>query len=71
MQDYVRLAEAYGCVGLRAERPAEVDAVVEQALAVRDRTVVVDFRVDPSENCFPMVPAGATNDEIVLGPAVA
>ena len=71
LPDYVRLAEAYGCVGLRAERPAEVDAVVEQALAVRDRTVVVDFRVDPSENCFPMVPAGATNDEIVLGPAVA
>jgi acetolactate synthase-1/2/3 large subunit len=71
LPDYVRLAEAYGCVGLRAERPAEVDVVVEQALAVRDRTVVLDFRVDPSENCFPMVPAGATNDEIVLGPAVA
>ena len=71
LPDYVRLAESYGCVGLRAERPEEVDAVVEQALAVRERTVVMDFRVDPSENCFPMVPAGASNDEIVLGPAVA
>ncbi len=71
LPDYVRLAESYGCVGLRAERAEEVDAIIEQALAVQDRTVVVDFRVDPSENCFPMVPAGATNDEIVLGPATA
>ncbi len=71
LPDYVRLAEAYGCVGLRAERPQEVDDLLEQALAVRRRTVVMDFRVDPSENCFPMVPAGATNDEILLGPAVA
>ena len=69
LPDYVRLAESYGCVGLRAERADEVDTIIQQALAVQDRTVVVDFRVDPSENCFPMVPAGATNDEIVLGPA--
>ena len=71
LPDYVRLAESFGCVGLRAERAEEVDTIIQQALAVQDRTVVVDFRVDPSENCFPMVPAGATNDEIVLGPAMA
>ena len=69
LPDYVRLAESYGCAGLRAERSEEVDPVIRQALAVRDRTVVVDFRVDPSENCFPIVPAGATNDQIMLGPA--
>ncbi len=66
LPDYVRLAESYGCVGLRAERADEVDEVISAALAVRDRTVVVDFRVDPDENCLPIVPAGATNDQIML-----
>ena len=66
--DYVKLAEAYGCVGLRAEHPDEVDAVIEKALSVEDRSVVIDFRVDAREMCFPMVPAGASNDDIITGP---
>jgi len=66
--DYVKLAEAYGCVGLRAEHPDEVDAVIEKALSVEDRSVVIDFRVDDREMCFPMVPAGASNDDIITGP---
>ncbi|MFM8999841.1 MAG: acetolactate synthase large subunit [Actinomycetota bacterium] len=66
--DYVKLAEAYGAVGLRAEHPEEVDAVIEKALSVEDRSVVIDFRVDAGEMCFPMVPAGASNDDIILGP---
>jgi acetolactate synthase-1/2/3 large subunit len=66
--DYVKLAVAYGAVGLRAEHPDEVDAVIEKALAVEDRSVVIDFRVDQTEMCFPMVPAGASNDEIIVGP---
>ncbi|MEX2102127.1 MAG: thiamine pyrophosphate-dependent enzyme, partial [Actinomycetota bacterium] len=66
--DYVKLAEAYGAVGLRAERPEEVETVIDKALAVDDRAVVIDFRVDESENCFPMIPAGASNDEIITGP---
>ncbi len=66
--DYVKLAEAYGAVGLRAERPEEVDAVLDKALSVKDRSVVIDFRVDPTEMVFPMVPAGASNDDIILGP---
>jgi len=66
--DYVKLAEAYGCVGLRAEHADEVDAVIEKALSVTDRSVVIDFRVDPGEMCFPMVPAGASNDDIITGP---
>jgi len=66
--DYVKLAEAYGAVGLRAEHPDEVDTVIEKALSVTDRSVVIDFRVDSKEMCFPMVPAGASNDDIVLGP---
>ena len=66
--DYVKLAEAYGCVGLRAEHPDEVDTVIEKALSVEDRSVVIDFRVDDREMCFPMVPAGASNDDIITGP---
>ncbi len=66
--DYVMLAEAYGAVGLRAELPEEVDPVIEKALAVEDRTVVIDFRVDQRAKVFPMVPSGASNDEIILGP---
>jgi len=66
--DYVKLAEAYGAVGLRAERPEDVDAVIEKALSVDDRSVVIDFRCDSKEMCFPMVPAGASNDDIIVGP---
>src|SRR5207244_7816240 len=69
--DYVRLAEAYGVIGLRAEAPDEVDAVIDKALSVQDRCVVIDFRCDPTENVFPMVPAGASNDDIILGPTDA
>jgi acetolactate synthase-1/2/3 large subunit len=69
--DYAKLAEAYGAVGLRAESPDEVDPVLEKALSITERTVVVDFRCDPEEMCFPMVPAGASNDDIILGPEFA
>jgi acetolactate synthase I/II/III large subunit len=66
--DYVKLVEAYGGVGYRVTDPSEVDAVVDKALAVDDRPCVVDFRVDSEENCYPMIPAGASNDDIILGP---
>ena len=66
--DYVKLAEAYGAVGLRVDNADEVDAAIEKAYSIEDRSVVIDFRVDPSEGVFPMVPAGASNDDIILGP---
>ena len=66
--DYVRLAEAYGAVGLRATHPEEVDNIVDKALGIDDRPCVIDFRVDEGEMCFPMVPAGASNDDIIMGP---
>jgi acetolactate synthase-1/2/3 large subunit len=66
--DYVKLAEAYGCTGLRCERADEVDAVLDKALAPSDVPVVVDFRTHDREGVFPMVPAGKPNDDIVLGP---
>jgi acetolactate synthase-1/2/3 large subunit len=69
--DYVKLAEAYGAVGLRADSPDEVDAVIEKAYSVEDRSVVIDFRVDPREMVFPMIAAGTSNDDIILGPEQA
>src|SRR5438270_2270708 len=66
--DYVKLADAYGAVGLRCESPDEVETTIAKAMDIDDRTVVIDFRVDPAEKCYPMVPAGASNDDIILGP---
>jgi acetolactate synthase-1/2/3 large subunit len=66
--DYVKLAEAYGCAGLRCEHPGDVDAVLEKALSISDVPTVVDFRTHDAEGVFPMVPAGHSNDDIVLGP---
>jgi acetolactate synthase I/II/III large subunit len=66
--DYVKLAEAYGCYGLRCDSADQVDEVLEKALAATDVPAVVDFRVHDREGVYPMVPAGRPNDEIVLGP---
>jgi acetolactate synthase-1/2/3 large subunit len=66
--DYVKLAEAMGCVGLRADHPDEVAPTLEKALAINDRPVVVEFRCDPDAMVFPMVTAGGSNDDIALGP---
>ncbi|MDQ3980709.1 MAG: acetolactate synthase large subunit [Actinomycetota bacterium] len=68
LPDYKMWAEAMGCVGLRVEHPEEVVAAIEKANAVDDRPVVIDFRVDSEEKVYPMVPAGASNDDIILGP---
>lgn len=66
--DIVMLAEAMGCVGLRADHPDDVTATLEKGLAVEDRPVVMEFRCDPDAMVFPMIPAGGSNDNIVLGP---
>ena len=68
--DFVKLAEAYNLVGIRAEKPSEVPAAISEALSA-DRTVVIDFVVDPMENVFPMVPAGAAINEILEPGVVA
>ncbi|MGW2155430.1 acetolactate synthase large subunit [Nonomuraea sp. NPDC001699] len=62
--DFVALAEAYGCHGLRCERPEDVDAVIEKAMAMDDLPVVVDFVVHRDAMVWPMVPAGTSNDDI-------
>ena len=62
--DFVKLAEAYGAVGLRCDVAEEVDAVIEKAMSINDRPVVVDFRVHRDAMVWPMVAAGTSNDEI-------
>ena len=62
--DFVKLAEAYGCVGLRCEDAASVDAVIEEAMKIDDRPVVIDFIVHRDAMVWPMVAAGTSNDDI-------
>ncbi|MDR8018515.1 acetolactate synthase large subunit [Nesterenkonia aerolata] len=62
--DFVTLAEAYGCLGLRCEREEDLDAVIAEAMAVNDRPVVIDFVVSRDSMVWPMVPAGVSNSDI-------
>jgi acetolactate synthase-1/2/3 large subunit len=62
--DFVKLADAYGCVGLRCERPEDVDKVIQEAMEINDRPVVIDFVVHRDAMVWPMVPAGVSNDLI-------
>ncbi|MCU1491511.1 MAG: acetolactate synthase, large subunit [Acidimicrobiaceae bacterium] len=71
LPDYVRWAEAMGCIGLRVTSPEEVTPAIEKANEIDDRPVVIDFRIDSMEQVYPMVPAGASNDEIVVHPSQA
>jgi len=66
LPDFVKWAEAMGCVGIRVDSPEEVQPAIDKANSIDDRPVVIDFRVDAREKVFPMVPAGASNDELIL-----
>jgi acetolactate synthase-1/2/3 large subunit len=63
--DFVTLAEALGCVGLRCETRDDVDSVIEKAMAITDAPVVIDFVVGHDAQVWPMVAAGASNDDIL------
>ncbi len=67
LPDFVKLAEAYGCVGLRASRPDELDDKIIEMINT-DRPVIFDCRVDKIENCFPMIPSGKPHNQMLLGP---
>jgi acetolactate synthase-1/2/3 large subunit len=69
LPDYKLWAEAMGCVGMRVESPEEVDAAIQKANEIDDRPVVIDFRTDSREKVYPMVPAGLSNDQIVIDPS--
>ena len=68
LPDFVKLAESFHCVGLRATKVSEVDDVIKEMLKV-NQPVVADICVDQTENCFPMIPSGAAHNEMLLGPA--
>ncbi len=67
LPDFVKLADAFGGVGLRATKPSEVDDVIKEMIKVK-KPVIVDCAVDQKENCFPMIPSGAAHNEMLLGP---
>lgn len=64
--DYPKLAEAMGCVGLRVDRPEEIDSAIDKVMTIDDKPVLLEVLTDPEEMCFPMVPAGGSNDSIVM-----
>jgi acetolactate synthase I/II/III large subunit len=68
LPDYVKWAEAMGCIGMRVDNADDVVATIEKANEIDDRPVVIDFRTDWREKVYPMVAAGASNDDIILGP---
>ena len=65
LPDFVKLAEAFGCVGIRAESPGELDEAIRRMIDT-DRPVIFDCVVDPAENCFPMIPSGRAHNEMLL-----
>ncbi|HMM86857.1 acetolactate synthase 3 catalytic subunit [Azohydromonas sp.] len=67
LPDFVKLAEAYGHVGLLVEKPADVEPALREAIRLKDRTVFLDIRTDPTENVWPMVQAGKGISEMLLG----
>ena len=67
LPDFVKLAEAYGCVGIRATSPEELDDKIIEMINT-DRPVIFDCRVDKEENCFPMIPSGKAHNQMLLGP---
>jgi acetolactate synthase-1/2/3 large subunit len=66
LPDFVKLAEAYGHVGMRVTKSEDVEKTLKEAFKMKDRLVFVDILTDPKENVYPMVPAGAGLDEMIL-----
>jgi acetolactate synthase-1/2/3 large subunit len=68
LPDFVKLAEAYGCKGLKAENPDELDHKIKEMIS-HNGPVIFDCHVDPGENCFPMIPSGKPHNQMILGPS--
>ena len=67
LPDFMKMAEAYGCKGIKAETPDELDEKIQEMLDF-DGPVIFDCHVDPNENCFPMIPSGKPHNQMILGP---
>jgi len=66
LPDFVKLAESFGAVGLRTDKPSELDDIIKEMIAT-DRVVIADIGVDQAENCLPMIPSGSAHNEMILG----
>jgi acetolactate synthase-1/2/3 large subunit len=67
LPDFVKLAESFGATGLRATKPSELDDMILEMIKIKG-PVIFDVCVDQTENCFPMIPSGATHNQMLLGP---
>ena len=67
LPDFVKLAESFGATGLRTDKPSEIDDLIKEMIKING-SVICDIIVDPSENCFPMIPSGSTHNQMLLGP---
>jgi len=67
LPDFVKLAEAYGCKGIKADNPEELDTKIKE-MVDHNGPVIFDCQVDPNENCFPMIPSGKPHNQMILGP---
>ena len=67
LPDFIKLAEAYGCKGILVDKPSELDEKIREMVQY-DGPVIFDCRVDPNENCFPMIPSGKPHNQMILGP---
>ena len=67
LPDFVKLAEAYGCIGIRASKPSELDEKIKEMINI-DKPVIFDCVVDKEENCYPMIPSGKPHNQMLLGP---
>ena len=68
LPDFIKLAEAYGCKGIMVDKPSELDDKIKEMVQF-DGPVIFDCRVDPNENCFPMIPSGKPHNQMILGPS--
>ena len=68
LPDFIKLAEAYGCKGILVDKPSELDEKIREMVQY-DGPVIFDCRVDPNENCFPMIPSGKPHNQMILGPS--
>ncbi len=68
LPDFIKLAEAYGCKGIMADKPSELDEKIKEMVQFNG-PVIFDCRVDPNENCFPMIPSGKPHNQMILGPS--
>jgi acetolactate synthase-1/2/3 large subunit len=66
LPDFVKLSESFGHVGLKIEKPSDVDTALKDAIKLKDRLVFIDFITDQNENVFPMIATGAAHNKMIL-----